>query len=114
MPNKANRGWSSTWFILALTWLFAASLLWSSIRHKGRGLGGSARGGHFEPVRQNGPLYRKALWAGSEVCKQDRASPHLRGSTVPYPAERGFRKVLDRTFYPNSLCQIFAMNLTLI
>lgn len=31
---------------------------------------------------------------------QDRASPHLRGSTVPYPAERGFRKGLDRTFYP--------------
>jgi hypothetical protein len=40
MPNKANRGWPSTGFILALTWLFAVSLLWSSIRHKGRGLGG--------------------------------------------------------------------------
>jgi hypothetical protein len=77
MPNKANRRWPSTGFILALTWLFAASLLWSSIRHKGRGLGGSARGAHFEPVRQNGLLYQKALWAGSEVSKQDRAMAAL-------------------------------------
>ena len=101
MPNKANRGWPSNWVQFpALTWLFAASLFWSCRYVTKAGLVDLARGAHFELVRQNGLLYRKALWAGSELSKQDRASPHLRGSTVPYPAERGFRKGLDRTFYP--------------